>query len=55
VIVLQFWLYISALIIVYGAELNAELTRRPLAHEQQELPHVADIPATQKQPTPRGA
>ena len=27
VIVLQFWLYLSALILVYGAELNAELER----------------------------
>jgi membrane protein len=31
VIVLQFWLYISALIVVYGAELNAELERGPRA------------------------
>ena len=37
VIVLQFWLYVSALIVVYGAELNAELARHPLAQEQQEL------------------
>lgn len=38
VIVLQFWLYISALILVYGAELNAELVRTPFGHEQQDLP-----------------
>ena len=31
VIVLEFWLYISALIVVYGAELNAELERGPRA------------------------
>jgi membrane protein len=61
VIVLQFWLYISALIVVYGAELNAELARHPLAQEQQKLPLVADVPAAPKpavQPertTPRGA
>ncbi|MEO6601960.1 MAG: YihY/virulence factor BrkB family protein [Polyangiaceae bacterium] len=29
VIVLEFWLYLSATIVVYGAELNAELMRRP--------------------------
>ncbi len=29
IIVLEFWLYISALILVYGAELNAELDRKP--------------------------
>ena len=44
VIVLEFWLYVSALIVIYGAELNAELARHPLTHEQQELPHVADVP-----------
>ncbi|HEY5374347.1 MAG TPA: YihY/virulence factor BrkB family protein [Polyangiaceae bacterium] len=37
VVVLEFWLYISALILVYGAELNAELERehktpRPAGH-----------------------
>jgi membrane protein len=60
VIVLQFWLYISALIVVYGAELNAELVRHPLAQEQQTLPLVADVPAKDhptdhKRATPRGA
>ncbi len=55
VVVLQFWLYISALIVVYGAELNAELTRHPLAHEQQKLPLVVDVPADPKATTPRGA
>ncbi|HKO49559.1 MAG TPA: YihY/virulence factor BrkB family protein [Polyangiaceae bacterium] len=55
VIVLQFWLYISALIVVYGAELNAELARNPFAQEQQDLPLVADVPTDQKRPTPRGA
>jgi len=55
VIVLQFWLYISALITVYGAELNAELARRPLGHEQQDLPLVADVPVDNDQATPRGA
>lgn len=55
VIVLEFWLYVSALIVVYGAELNAELARRPLAYEQQALPHVADVPAEDKRATPRGA
>lgn len=29
VIILEFWLYLSALIVVYGAELNAELMRHP--------------------------
>jgi membrane protein len=38
VIVLQFWLYVSSLIVVYGAELNAELERGAFAGEQQELP-----------------
>ena len=37
VIVLEFWLYISGLITVYCAELNAELARRPIGTEQQEL------------------
>ncbi|HYP75851.1 MAG TPA: YihY/virulence factor BrkB family protein [Polyangiaceae bacterium] len=44
VIVLQFWLYVSALIMVYGAELNAELARHPLSQEQQPLPLVPDVP-----------
>jgi len=60
VIVLQFWLYISALIVVYAAELNAELARHPLNQEQQALPLVPDVPvvdapAEQKRATPRGA
>jgi len=54
VIVLQFWLYISALITVYGAELNAELARHPAAQEQQDLPLVADVPE-EIAATPRGA
>ena len=54
VIVLEFWLYISALLVVYGAELNAELARHPLPHEQQDLPHVPDVPDDQKRATPRG-
>ncbi len=37
VIVLEFWLYMSALIVVYCAELNAELERGAFASEQQEL------------------
>jgi len=37
VIVLEFWLYLSALIVVYGAELNAELKRHPWGQEQQQL------------------
>jgi membrane protein len=50
VIVLQFWLYVSALIVVYGAELNAELERTaPVAFEQQELPLIPS-----KKPAPRG-
>jgi membrane protein len=54
VIVLEFWLYLSALIVVYGAELNAELMRHPWATEQQELPLL--VPATpQERQTPRGA
>jgi len=55
VIVLQFWLYVSALITVYGAELNAELARHPLAQAQQDLPLIADVPADEKPATPRGA
>jgi membrane protein len=64
VIVLQFWLYVSALIVVYGAELNAELVRHPLDQEQQPLPLIEDVPAdpspdhqrtTHKRTTPRGA
>jgi membrane protein len=38
VIVLQFWLYVSSLLVVYGAELNAELERIAKCGEQQELP-----------------
>jgi membrane protein len=45
VIVLQFWLYISALILVYGAELNAELWRQPFSQVQQGLPMIADAAA----------
>jgi len=41
VIVLQFWLYVSALILVYGAELNAELARQPFNQVQQGLPLIA--------------
>jgi len=37
VIVLEFWLYISALIVIYCAELNAELERGVFAADQQEL------------------
>ena len=40
-IVLQFWLYLSALLIVYGAELNAELVRRPWGTEPQ-LPRTPE-------------
>jgi len=54
VIVLQFWLYVSALIVVYGAELNAELARHPLVHEQQALPQVPDVPPDHRRATPRG-
>ena len=57
VIILEFWLYVSALIVVYGAELNAELARHPLMHQQQDLPHVANVPADRvehKSETPRG-
>jgi membrane protein len=53
VIVLEFWLYLSATIVVYGAELNAELMRRPWSNEQQELPLI-EAPAEERQ-TPRGA
>jgi membrane protein len=53
VIVLEFWLYISALIVVYGAELNAELERSAFAGEQQELPLQSPVP-THKTSTPRG-
>jgi len=52
VIVLQFWLYISALIVVYGAELNAELARQPFSEVQQALPLVADLPADPKASAP---
>lgn len=55
VIVLQFWLYVSALITVYGAELNAELARRPATQVQQALPLVTDVPVDHKRATPRGA
>jgi len=54
VIVLEFWLYISALIVVYGAELNAELARHPLGQEQQTLPHIPDVPTEPQRATPRG-
>jgi membrane protein len=52
VVVLQFWLYISALIVVYGAELNAELERGAFAGEQQELP-LERPTALDKTATPR--
>ncbi|HET7541454.1 MAG TPA: YihY/virulence factor BrkB family protein [Polyangiaceae bacterium] len=55
VIVLQFWLYISGLIVVYGAELNAELTRQPLAWQQPALPLVADVADPREPAAPRGA
>jgi membrane protein len=55
VIVLQFWLYISGLIVVYGAELNAELTRQPLAQRQAALPLVLDVPDDLEPASPRGA
>jgi membrane protein len=51
VVVLEFWLYISALIVVYGAELNAELERQPVVLEQEELPLVDVV--QHKRPTPR--
>jgi len=54
VIVLQFWLYVSALIVVYGAELNAELTRMPLAEQQPALPLIQDVP-DHEPAAPRGA
>jgi membrane protein len=53
VIVLEFWLYISALIVVYGAELNAELERGAFAGEQQELPLESSV-SRHKTSTPRG-
>jgi membrane protein len=43
VIVLEFWLYISALIVVYGAELNAELERGQ--HASRELGSEESPPA----------
>jgi len=55
VVVLQFWLYISALITVYGAELNAELARHPPNQLQPALPLVNDVPEDHKRATPRGA
>jgi len=55
VIVLQFWLYVSALIVVYGAELNAELWRQPFAQMQPGLPLVADVPADPNPKHPRAA
>lgn len=51
VIVLEFWLYVSALIVVYGAELNAELARNPRAH----LPPGNPANAPADRATPRGA
>lgn len=54
VIVLEFWLYLSALIVVYGAELNAELLRHPWSKEQQVLP-LPQVAVSQKRQTPRGA
>jgi membrane protein len=54
VIVLEFWLYVSALIVVYGAELNAELSRHPLVHEQRALPNIPDVPEVHQRATPRG-
>ena len=55
VIVLQFWLYVSALIVVYGAELNAELMRQPWGQAQQELPLSTGETSGDKRATPRGA
>ncbi len=57
VIVLEFWLYISALIVVYCAELNAELERGAFAGEQQELalPEPEKPANAHKTPTPRSA
>ncbi|MEO8905856.1 MAG: YihY/virulence factor BrkB family protein [Polyangiaceae bacterium] len=40
VIVLQFWLYLSALILVYGAELNAELERSPSTNDEPRAAHT---------------
>ena len=51
VIVLQFWLYISALILVYGAELNAELMNQP---QPDKRPVPAQHAGTQERATPRG-
>jgi len=56
VIVLQFWLYVSSLIVVYGAELNAELERGAFSGRQQELPLDArpgSRAPIHKTPTPR--
>ena len=53
VIVLQFWLYVSALLVVYGAELNAELERSACG-EQQELPLPA-VSGSDKTRAPRGS
>ena len=57
VIVLEFWLYVSALIVVYCAELNAELGRGAFAGEQQELPlpEPRKPESGHKTATPRGA
>lgn len=41
VIVLEFWLYVSALIVVYGAELTAELLRERIALESVTAIHPA--------------
>jgi membrane protein len=54
VIVLEFWLYLSAMIVVYGAELNAELWRNSWSSGQQELP-LLELAATPERQTPRGA
>jgi len=54
VIVLEFWLYLSALIVVYGAELNAELMHQPWTSKQQELP-LEPASDRHERPTPRGA
>lgn len=50
VIVLQFWIYVSSLIVVYGAEFNAELEREEHRADQQ-LP----LSMSQKRRTPRRA
>lgn len=39
-IVLQFWLYLSALILVYGAELNAELARSTTTYAEPHATHT---------------